>query len=66
VLPAAQEHILALRAVSPVCCARFTDLSSAFALAVPHEQAYAYANESDFSGRCRAYGKEYTGRSQTD
>jgi len=53
-LPAAQEHILAQKDGKPRLLSAVTDLSKAFALAVPHERALAVRDDVGFFQAVRA------------
>jgi type I restriction enzyme, R subunit len=53
-LPAAQEHILALADGKPRLLRAVTDLSKAFALAVPHEEALRLRDDIGFFQAVRA------------
>jgi type I site-specific restriction-modification system R (restriction) subunit len=48
VLPAAQEHILAQQDGKPRLLRAVTDLSQAFALAVPHEETFRIRDDVGF------------------
>jgi type I restriction enzyme R subunit len=66
-LPAAQEHILAQQEGKPRLLRVVTDLSQAFALAVPHEQALAIRDEVGFFQAVRAVlAKGAAGEQKTD
>jgi type I restriction enzyme R subunit len=54
VLPAAQEHILALKDGKKRLLAAVTDLSKAFALSVPHDEALRIRDEVGFYQAVRA------------
>ncbi len=67
VLPAAQEHILALDDGKARLLRAVTDLSSAFALAVPHEQALRIRDDVGFFQAVRAVlAKNTPGDRRTD
>jgi type I restriction enzyme R subunit len=67
VLPAAQEHILALDDGKARLLRAVTDLSSAFALAVPHEQALRIRDDVGFFQAVRAVlAKSTPGDRKTD
>ncbi len=67
VLPAAQEHILALADGKARLLRAVTDLSSAFALAVPHEQALRIRDDVGFFQAVRAVlAKSTPGDRKTD
>jgi type I restriction enzyme, R subunit len=67
VLPAAQEHILALQDGKARLLRAVTDLSSAFALAVPHEKALAIRDDVGFFQAVRAVlAKSTPGDRKTD
>jgi type I restriction enzyme R subunit len=66
-LPAAQEHILALDDGKARLLRAVTDLSSAFALAVPHEEALRIRDNVGFFQAVRAVlGKSTPGDHKTD
>ena len=54
VLPAAQEHILAQQDGKPRLLRAVTDLSQAFALAVPHEETFRIRDDVGFSQAVRS------------
>ena len=67
VLPAAQEHILALEDGKARLLRAVSDLSSAFALAVPHEQALRIRDDVGFFQAVRAVlAKSTPGDRKTD
>jgi type I restriction enzyme R subunit len=66
-LPAAQEHILAQRDGKNRLLGSVTELSQAFALAVPHEEALAIRDDVGFFQAVRAVlAKNTTGERKTD
>jgi type I restriction enzyme R subunit len=66
-LPAAQEHILAQEDGKPRLLRAVTELSQAFALAVPHEDALAIRDDVGFFQAVRAVlAKGTTGERKTD
>jgi type I restriction enzyme R subunit len=67
VLPMAQEHILAQEDGKPRLLGAVTDLSRAFALAVPHEEALRIRDEVGFFQAVRAVlAKSMPGERRTD
>ncbi|HET8760125.1 MAG TPA: type I restriction endonuclease subunit R, partial [Nitrospiria bacterium] len=67
VLPAAQEHILALNDGKPRLLRAVTELSQAFALAVPHEEALRIRDDVGFFQAVRAVlAKNVPGERKTD
>lgn len=67
VLPAAQEHVLALGDGKPRLLMAVTELSRAFALAVPHEQAIRIRDDVGFFQAVRAVlAKNAPGERTTD
>ncbi|MEW6684484.1 MAG: type I restriction endonuclease subunit R [Nitrospirota bacterium] len=66
-LPAAQEHILALEDGKPRLLRAVTELSQAFALAVPHEDALRIRDDVGFFQAVRAVlAKNVPGERKTD
>ncbi|MCC7163590.1 MAG: type I restriction endonuclease subunit R [Anaerolineae bacterium] len=65
-LPAAQEHILALEDGKTRLLQAVTELSQAFALAVPHPQAIAIRDDVGFFQAVRSVVAKTTGESQRD
>ena len=66
-LPAAQEHILALDDGKPRLLRAVTELSQAFALAVPHDEAMRIRDEVGFFQAVRAVlAKNAPGEAKTD
>ncbi len=66
-LPAAQEHILALKDGKPRLLRAVTDLSQAFALAVPHDEALRIRDDVGFFQAVRAVlAKNAPGERKTD
>ena len=67
VLPAAQEHILALQDGKPRLLRAVTDLSQAFALAVPHEETFRVRDDVGFFQAVRSVlAKNTPGEQKTD
>jgi type I restriction enzyme R subunit len=67
VLPAAQEHILAQQDGKPRLLRAVTDLSQAFALAVPHEESFRIRDDVGFFQAVRAVlAKSTPGEQKTD
>ena len=65
VLPAAQEHILAQQDGKPRLLRAVTDLSQAFALAVPHEETFRVRDDVGFFQAVRAVlAKNHAGRAE--
>ena len=66
-LPVAQEHILALKDGKPRLLGAVTELSQAFALAVPHEEALRIRDDVGFFQAVRAVlAKNAPGERKTD
>jgi type I restriction enzyme R subunit len=66
-LPAAQEHVLALKDGKPRLLRSVTDLSQAFALAVPHEDALRIRDDVGFFQAVRAVlAKNAPGEQKSD
>ncbi len=67
VLPAAQEHILAQQDGKPRLLLAVTDLSQAFALAVPHEETFRVRDDVGFFQAVRSVlAKNMLGEQKTD
>ena len=67
VLPAAQEHILAQQDGKPRLLRAVTDLSQAFALAVPHEETFRVRDDVGFFQAVRSVlAKNTPGEQKTD
>lgn len=67
VLPAAQEHILAQQDGKPRLLRAVTDLSQAFALAVPHEETFRIRDDVGFFQAVRSVlAKNTPGEQKTD
>ncbi len=67
VLPAAQEHILAQQDGKPRLLRAVTDLSQAFALAVPHEETFRVRDDVGFFQAVRSVlAKSMPGEQKTD
>jgi type I restriction enzyme, R subunit len=67
VLPAAQEHILAQQDGKPRLLRAVTDLSQAFALAVPHEETFRIRDDVGFFQAVRSVlAKSTPGERKTD
>ncbi|MDO8771054.1 MAG: type I restriction endonuclease subunit R [Burkholderiaceae bacterium] len=67
VLPAAQEHILAQQDGKPRLLRAVTDLSQAFALAVPHEETFRIRDDVGFFQAVRSVlAKNTPGERKTD
>ena len=67
VLPAAQEHILALQDGKPRLLRAVTDLSQVFALAVPHEETFRIRDDVGFFQAVRSVlAKNTPGEQKTD
>jgi type I restriction enzyme R subunit len=67
VLPAAQEHILAQQDGKPRLLRAVTDLSQAFALAVPHEETFRVRDDVGFFQAVRSVlAKNIPGEQKTD
>ncbi len=67
VLPAAQEHILAQQDGKPRLLRAVTDLSHAFALAVPHEETFRVRDDVGFFQAVRSVlAKSTPGEQKTD
>jgi len=67
VLPAAQEHILAQKDGKPRLLRAVTDLSQAFALAVPHEETFRIRDDVGFFQAVRSVlAKNTPGEQKTD
>jgi type I restriction enzyme R subunit len=67
VLPAAQEHILAQQEGKPRLLRAVTDLSQAFALAVPHEETFRIRDDVGFFQAVRSVlAKNTPGEQKTD
>jgi len=66
VLPAAQEHIVAQRDGKERLLRHVTELSKAFALAVPHQEALAIRDDLAFFQAIRAQVAKTTGASERD
>ncbi len=67
VLPAAQEHILAQQDGKPRLLRAVTDLSQAFALAVPHEETFRIRDDVGFFQAVRSVlAKNQPGEQKTD
>jgi type I restriction enzyme R subunit len=67
ILPAAQEHVLAQQDGKPRLLRAVTDLSQAFALAVPHEESLRIRDDVSFFQAVRAVlAKSVTGETRTD